>query len=46
MCEALPNCKNQCWDCHLCEDAYGFEHFDSLAQINRTPSSGYVEVNV
>ena len=46
MCESLPNCKNQCWDCHLCEDAYGIEHFDSLTQINRTPSSGYVEVNV
>jgi len=46
MCKALPNCKNQCWNCHLCEDAYGLEHFDSLAQINRTPSSGYVEINV
>jgi hypothetical protein len=44
MCEALPNCKNQCYDCHLCEDAYGFEHFDSLAQINRTPDSGYVKI--
>ena len=44
MCKALPNCKNQCYDCHLCEDAYGFEHFDSLAQINRTPNSGYIEV--
>ena len=44
MCKALPNCKNQCYDCHLCEDAYGFEHFDSLAQINRTPNSGYVEI--
>ena len=44
MCKALPNCKNQCWDCHLCEDAYGYEHFDSLAQINRTPDSGYQEL--
>ena len=43
MCKALPNCKNQCWNCHLCEDAYGYEHFDSLSQINRKPDSGYVE---
>jgi hypothetical protein len=43
MCKTLPNCKNQCWNCHLCEDAYGFEHFDSLAQINRKPNSGYVK---
>ena len=41
MCKALPNCKNQCYDCHLCEDAYGYDHFDSLAQINRTPGSDY-----
>ena len=41
MCKALPNCKNQCYDCHLCEDAYGYDHFDSLAQINRTPDSDY-----
>lgn len=46
MCKALPNCKNQCWNCHLCEDAYGYEHFDSLAQINREPDSDYVKVNV
>jgi len=46
MCKALPNCKNQCWKCHLCEDAYGYEHFDSLAQVNRKPDSGYVKVNV
>ena len=38
MCKALPNCKNQCYDCHLCEDAYGLEHFDSLVQINRGPN--------
>ena len=38
MCEALPNCKNQCWNCHLCEDAYGLKHFDSLVQINREPN--------
>ena len=44
MCKALPNCKNQCYDCHLCEDAYGYEHFDSLAQIKRKPDSGYVEI--
>ena len=44
MCKALPNCKNQCYDCHLCEDAYGYNHFDSLAQINRTPDSGYVKI--
>ena len=43
MCKALPNCKNQCWDCHLCEDAFGYEHFDSLSQINRTENSGYVK---
>jgi len=46
MCKALPNCKNQCYDCHLCEDAYGFEHFDSLAQINRKPNSGYEEIKL
>jgi hypothetical protein len=44
MCKALPNCKNQCWNCHLCEDAYGLEHFDSLCEINREPGSGYVEI--
>ena len=43
MCKALPNCKNQCWNCHLCEDAFGYEHFDSLSQINRTENSGYVK---
>jgi len=37
MVKALPNCKNQCYDCHLCEDAYGLEHFDSLCEINRGP---------
>ena len=41
MAKALPNCKNQCYDCHLCEDAYGFDHFDSLAQVNRTENSDY-----
>ena len=41
MCKALPNCKNQCYDCHLCEDAYGYDHFDSLAQVNRTKDSDY-----
>lgn len=46
MCKALPNCKNQCYDCHLCEDAYGYDHFDSLAQINRTENSGYTRENL
>ena len=43
MCKALPNCKNQCWNCHLCEDTYGIEHFDSLAEINRFGHGGYKE---
>tara|TARA_B110000467_G_scaffold106289_1_gene96730 strand:- start:4397 stop:5758 length:1362 start_codon:yes stop_codon:yes gene_type:complete len=46
MAKALPNCKNQCYDCHLCEDAYGYDHFDSLAQINRTEDSGYTKDNL
>ena len=46
MCKALPNCKNQCYDCHLCEDAYGYDHFDSLAQINRTEDSDYSRENL
>jgi hypothetical protein len=46
MCKALPNCKNQCYDCHLCEDAYGYDHFDSLAQINRTEDSNYTRENL
>ena len=46
MAKALPNCKNQCYDCHLCEDAYGFDHFDSLAQVNRTEDSDYSKENL
>lgn len=29
----LKNCRNQCWNCHKCEDTYGIEHFDSLIEL-------------
>lgn len=31
----LTNCRNECWDCHACEDTFGIPHFDSLIEINR-----------
>lgn len=34
MCAALLNCRSQCYDCHLCEDAYGYEHIDTLCDRN------------
>ncbi len=32
MCAALLNCRNQCYNCHLCEDAFEYEHIDTLCQ--------------
>jgi len=31
--DILTNCKNQCYDCHKCEDVFGMEHFDTLIDI-------------
>lgn len=31
--ERLKNCRNQCWDCHLCERLYGVPKIDSLARL-------------
>ncbi len=28
--DILMNCKNQCYDCHKCEEVFGMEKFDSL----------------
>ena len=28
--EKLKICKNQCWDCHLCEKTYDLEPIDSM----------------
>ncbi len=31
----LKTCKNECWDCHACEVAFGAPKIDSLIEINR-----------
>lgn len=31
----LMNCRNECWNCHACEETFGAPHFDSLIEINR-----------
>ena len=31
--EKLKICKNQCWDCHLCEKTYDLEPIDSMIQF-------------
>jgi len=30
--EVLTKCKNQCYDCHLCEKVFGLDPFDSLIE--------------
>jgi len=35
----LMNCKNECWKCHKCEDAYGVPHIDSLVGLPRVSLS-------
>lgn len=32
--ELLKTCKNQCYDCHVCEKVFHVEEFDSLIGIN------------
>jgi hypothetical protein len=29
----LKTCKNECYDCHLCEKVFGVEPFDSLVEL-------------
>ena len=31
--EKLKICKNQCWDCHLCEKTYDLDPIDSMIQF-------------
>lgn len=31
--ERLKNCRNQCWDCHLCEQVYGVPKINSLVSL-------------
>lgn len=31
--ELLMTCKNQCWDCHVCEHTFGVDEIDSALQI-------------
>jgi hypothetical protein len=31
--DLLTYCKNQCYDCHKCEDVYGVTQFDSLVEL-------------
>ena len=31
--KVLHNCKNKCWDCHLCEKTFEVEEFDSVLSI-------------
>lgn len=31
--DLLTYCKNQCYDCHKCEDVYGVKRFDSLVEL-------------
>lgn len=31
--DVLKNCKNECYDCHLCEKVFGVEPFDSLVEL-------------
>jgi hypothetical protein len=32
--EFLKTCKNECYNCHLCERVFGVEDFDSLIELN------------
>lgn len=32
--ELLKVCKNECYDCHVCEDVFKVPHFDSLIELN------------
>lgn len=31
--DVLKTCKNECYDCHLCEKVFGVEPFDSLVEL-------------
>ncbi len=31
--DTLKTCKNECYDCHLCEKVFGVEPFDSLIEL-------------
>ena len=31
--DVLKNCKNECYECHLCEKVFGVEPFDSLVEL-------------
>ena len=31
--DTLKTCKNECYDCHLCEKVFGVEPFDSLVEL-------------
>ncbi len=31
--DILKTCKNECYDCHLCEKVFGVEPFDSLVEL-------------
>jgi len=32
--QKLKNCRNQCWNCHLCERVYGVPALDSLVSLS------------
>lgn len=34
----LKNCKNECWNCHACEETFGAPKIDSLIEVNRDVS--------
>ncbi len=46
MCKALVNCRNQCYKCHLCEDAFEVEHIDSLVEVNRFDNTNFKKVEI
>lgn len=33
--DKLKTCKNQCYDCHLCEKVFGCDSFDSLLELKK-----------
>lgn len=46
MCKALVNCRSQCYNCHLCEQAFGFDDIDSLVELNRFGNGNFKKVEI
>ena len=33
LAKTLMSCKTQCYDCHKCEEVFGFDHLDSILSV-------------